>query len=114
MSKKNKLILLLFTTCSCSTMRTPSINMLEQRADYNGERDKAAILKEANSLFAPNKTKPQAVDIYVHPHETIHGDYFLGGFVRSIVQGSQWEFSKTTATPLVAQVKKGPSKKGKE
>ena len=93
----------LLSSCSSGIRRAPGINILEQRADYKGDRDVEtavrAIGEGGSSLFVPQKTKPRVVDIYIHPHETAHGDYFRGGFIRSIVQGSQWELTKAATTP---------------
>ena len=91
-----RLTFFLFTICtillsSCSTTRAPSINMLEKRADYNGEIDIDTFLEGQPSLLVPSRTKPTEIDIYIHPHETIYGDYFRGGYVRSIVAQSKWE-----------------------
>lgn len=91
---------------SCSTMRAPSINMLETRADYDGNVELETMLEDGSPLFVPQKTKPQEVDIYIHPHETVHGDYFRGGFIRSIVKGSQWELTKVEAPPTKEEVRK--------
>lgn len=90
---------------ACSTNRAPSINFLELRSDYNG-KSKLKDVKDTSALFVPNRTKPQEVDIYIHPHETIHGDYFRGGYVRSIVKGGQWELSESTETPPTQEVDK--------
>ena len=91
---------LLFSTLltSCSTTRAPSVNFLELRSDYQGDSN-LIDLEKSPHFFTPNLTKPQEVDIYIHPHETIHGDYFRGGYIRSIIQGSQWEMTK--APPLL-------------
>lgn len=83
---------------ACSTPRAPSINFLEIRSDYN-KASELKDVKDTKTLFTPNRTKPQEVDIYIHPHETIHGDYFQGGYVRSVVKGSQWDLSDSTTTP---------------
>lgn len=103
---------------SCSTMRAPSINMLERRADYNGEVELKTMLDDGSPLFVPQKTKPQEVDIYIHPHETIHGDYFRGGFIRSVVEGSQWELTKVEAPPVKEEIRKkiesAPERKKRE
>ena len=85
---------------ACSTTRAPSINFLQIRSDYDG-KSKLIDVNETSALFVPNRTKPQEVDIYVHPHETVHGDYFRGGYVRSIVKGGQWELTESTTTPAV-------------
>lgn len=95
---------------ACSTTRAPSINFLEIRSDYDGA-SKLKDVKNTSSLFVPNRTKPQEVDIFIHPHETIHGDYFQGGYVRSVVQGSQWELTESTATPPIQEEMKKEEKK---
>jgi len=99
-------------------MRAPSINMLERRADYNGEVELKTMLDDGSPLFVPQKTKPQEVDIYIHPHETIHGDYFRGGFIRSVVEGSQWELTKVEAPPVKEEIRKknesAPKRKKRE
>lgn len=95
---------------ACSTTRAPSINFLELRSDYDG-KSKLKDVNETSALFVPNRTKPQEVDIYVHPHETVHGDYFRGGYVRSIVKGGQWELTETTATPATQEEVKKEEKK---
>lgn len=87
---------------ACSTTRVPSINFLQIRSDYDG-KSKLKDVNETSALFVPNRTKPQEVDIYVHPHETVHGDYFRGGYVRSIVKGGQWELTESTTTPAVQE-----------
>ncbi len=104
---------------ACSTTRAPSINFLEIRSDYDG-KSKLKDVNETSALFVPNRTKPQEVDIYVHPHETVHGDYFRGGYVRSIVKGGQWELTESTATPTSQEevtkeeIKKEPVKEVRE
>ena len=95
MQKLKLLLPLSFTLIisSCSTTRAPSVNFLEIRSDYNGKSQVKEL--DNNSLFVPNRTKPKQVDIYIHPHETVHGDYFRGGYIRSIVQGGQWELGES-------------------
>jgi uncharacterized lipoprotein YmbA len=98
---------------ACSTPRAPSINFLEIRSDYN-KKSELKDVKNTSSLFVPNRTKPQEVDIYIHPHETIHGDYFQGGYVRSVVKGGQWELSDSTETPPTQEVDKKEENKADE
>ena len=76
---------------SCSTIRVPGLKMLERRADYESNAKLDGMLKQTSTLFVPKKTRPKEVDIYIHPHETPHGDYFRGGFIRSIIEDSHWE-----------------------
>jgi len=97
MKKLSLLFPLSFTLIisSCSTTRAPSVNFLEIRSDYNGKSQVKEL--DNNSLFVPNRTQPKQVDIYIHPHETVHSDYFRGGYIRSIVQGGQWELTENQA-----------------
>jgi hypothetical protein len=95
---------------ACSTQRAPSINFLEIRSDYD-KKSELKDVKNTSALFVPNRTKPQEVDIYIHPHETIHGDYFRGGYVRSVVKGGQWELSDSTETPPIQEAEKKENKK---
>lgn len=98
---------------ACSTTRAPSVNFLEIRSDYDG-KSRLKDVNNTSSLFVPNRTRPQEVDIYIHPHETIHGDYFRGGYVRSIVQGGQWELIESTENPPEVEEVKPESKKEKK
>lgn len=111
--KKLKTALLLSSVIffqACSTPRAPSINFLELRSDYD-KKSELKDVKNTSALFIPNRTKPQEVDIYIHPHETIHGDYFRGGYVRSIVKGGQWELTDSTETPPTQEPPKEDEKK---
>lgn len=113
MKKLSLLFPLSFTLIisSCSTTRAPSVNFLEIRSDYNGKSQVKEL--DNNSLFVPNRTKPKQVDIYIHPHETVHGDYFRGGYIRSIVQGGQWELTENQA-PKEIKVKETQKKDKKK
>jgi len=76
----------------CSTMRVPSLNMLTERAEYEGDRRLESTLKEAlDPQDVPKRTGPRLADIWIHPHEMATGDYFRGGWVRTIVSDSQWK-----------------------
>lgn len=97
----------LFLT-ACSTTRAPSVNFLEIRSDYSGTSNLKDV-NDTSSLFVPNRTKPKQVDIYIHPHETVHGDYFRGGYIRSIIQGGQWELTEVQP-PVTKEVKKVEAK----
>ena len=92
--KNLKILFLLFILASCSALRVPSLKIMEKRADYDGSAQVKHTFKGGSPLFVPQKTAPVTVDIYIHPHETVHGDYFRGGFLRSIVEPSRWELSK--------------------
>lgn len=96
--KKLGIILLstfLLTSCSLTKKKKTEINILETRANYDSELEVTDLLDDFSSNLIPNRTEPVQVDIFVHPHETIHGDYFRGGYIRSIVTGSRWELKPT-------------------
>lgn len=118
-----KLTLFLFTSlsiflASCSTMRAPSINMLETRADYNGELKADAVLEGQAPLLVPNRTRAKVTDIWVHPHEMPTGDYFRGGWIRTLISRSQWEMERIKAPLTKKEVRKKienrPKKKKRE
>lgn len=99
------LLISLFVS-ACGTMRAPSLNMLDRRSDYTGENRASETLDDLDRpLLVPDRTKPQITDIWIHPHEMPTGDYFRGGWIRTIVTDSQWEMERANK-PLVANPKK--------
>lgn len=85
--------LLLIT--SCATNRAPSLNILEKRADYDGSRRlEDSVSNLDNPFFVPNRTEPKVADIWIHPHEMPTGDYFRGGWIRTIVNDSRWQIKR--------------------
>lgn len=89
---KKTLILLPLLISACATNRAPSLNMLEKRSDYNQlhhiEKSLSAL---DNPLLVPTRTEPIVTDIWVHPHEMPTGDYFRGGWIRTVISRSRWE-----------------------
>lgn len=80
------------TLSACSTMRAPSLNLLAERSDYDGSRQIDEALKEVGDpVSIPKRTGPTLADIWIHPHEMATGDYFRGGWVRTIVSDSRWK-----------------------
>lgn len=93
------------TLSACSTMRAPSLNLLTERSDYDGSRQIEEALKEVGDpVSIPKRTGPTLADIWIHPHEMATGDYFRGGWVRTIVSDSRW---KTDDASLI-RVQDGP------
>ena len=77
---------------SCATTRAPSLNLLEKVADYDGSNQVNESLEAVdNPLLMPIRTQPMIADIWVHPHELENGDYFRGGWIRTVVSRSQWQ-----------------------
>ena len=80
---------------SCALTRAASFNLLDQRADYSGENRLNDGLSELSGpLLTPRRTESKTADIFIHPHEMPSGDYFLGGWIRTIVSPSRWELEK--------------------
>ena len=102
--------MLIFLASACAMNRAPSENLLEKRADYEGIHEIESSLKAVdNPLLVPIRTQPIVADIWVHPHELPNGDYFRGGWVRTVVTRSQWQMEDSNQVLLV----KEPEKKTK-
>ena len=88
--------------------RAPSLNMLEKRADYENVHEvKEALDQVDHPLLVPVRTKPLVADIWVHPHELANGDYFRGGWIRTVVTRSHWQVEEKLK-PLVIKPKPKP------
>ena len=105
------LLLIIGTLGACAMTRAPSLNMLENRADYgNISEIKEALDEVDHPLLVPIRTKPIIADIWVHPHELANGDYFRGGWIRTVVTRSHWQVEEKLK-PLV--IKPQPQQKVK-
>ena len=92
---------------ACATTRVPSINLLEKRADYEDvDQVKEALEKIAQPLLVPVRTKPIIADIWVHPHELPNGDYFRGGWVRTVVTRSHWQVEEAMKPLIISDTEK--------
>ncbi len=90
--------LFLFSTLflgACATNRAPSERMLDARAGYDEGKDKPLDVTFAPSddKVVPKRSAPVIADIWVHPNELATSDYFLGGWIRSIVKEPHWTTS---------------------
>lgn len=74
----------------------PDVKMLEKRANYEAEGSEGVELGVAvdGTLHAPKRTESQTADIYIHRHEMATGDYFMGGWVRTVVFEPRWSSIK--------------------
>ncbi|MCX6125175.1 MAG: hypothetical protein NTV34_10590 [Proteobacteria bacterium] len=77
---------------ACATNRAPSSRMLDARAGYDEGGDKPLDVTFAPSedKVIPKRSAPVIADTWVHPNELATGDYFLGGWIRSIVKEPHW------------------------
>lgn len=100
------LLLMLGHMGGCAMTRAPSLNMLEKSADYENLGEiKEALDEVDHPLLVPIRTKPVVADIWVHPHELANGDYFRGGWIRTVVTRSHWQIEEKIE-PLVIKPKK--------
>lgn len=87
---------------SCATTRSPSLNLLEKASDYeNMHQIREALDQVDHPLLIPVRTKPVIADIWVHPHELPSGDYFRGGWIRTVVSRSHWEVEEQNKTLII-------------
>lgn len=96
MTKSLRFFLLSFLSisflCSCASHNKPQISFLEKRADYEDkERQKAQIKDLKASFISLKRTEPHLADIWIHPHELPSGDFFQGGWVKTLLSHSAWE-----------------------
>ncbi|MGE0172442.1 MAG: hypothetical protein AB7T49_06655 [Oligoflexales bacterium] len=92
---------------ACAVTRAPSLNMLEQTADYDSSKRTDESLGELKGpLLTPYRTEPEMTDIMIHPHEMPTGDYFLGGWIRVVLTQSQWEMDGSEKPTIEDEPKK--------
>ena len=105
-------IILVLFLAACSTTRAPSLNMLEKRADYNGKHQVNEVISEFEpSILIPNRTSAKVADIWIHPHEMPTGDYFRGGWIRTLISKSKWQMERMDAPKLFNKKSKTKKKK---
>ena len=90
--------LFLFSTLflgDCATNRAPSERMLDARAGYDDGGDKPldVTFTPSDDKVVPKRSEPVIADVWVHPNELATGDYFLGGWIRSVVKEPHWTTS---------------------
>lgn len=96
---------------SCATTRAPSLNLLEKRSDYDNMGQIENELSSVDApLLVPQRTNPTVTDIWIHPHEMPTGDYFRGGWIRTVISSARWEVEKKKS-PLVIKKKSKRLKK---
>ena len=89
-------LLMLCLLPACAVTRAPSLNMLEVRADYDDKAQLDDALDTADALpLEPKRSEARVADIWIHPHELPTGDYFRGGWIRTLVEAPRWEINKS-------------------
>ena len=80
---------------ACATNRAPSERMLDARAGYDDGGDKPldVTFTPSDDKVVPKRSAPVIADVWVHPNELATGDYFLGGWIRSVVKEPHWTTS---------------------
>ena len=90
-------LLISFMLVGCATRNKPFTRMLDKTADYDGKyRAEAEIAKSKGAMFGPTHVAPKLTDVYLHSHEMNNGDYFLGGWIRTVVSHAYWNHSRPT------------------
>ena len=89
------LALLISLTSSCASMNFK--NMLDETADYDGKvHTEESLSAVSGPMFGPKRVEAKLTDVYIHPHEMSNGDFFLGGWVKTVVSHAYWEGPKPT------------------
>ena len=64
--------------------------MLGERAEYERVND----LRLSSSQENLKRSKATVTDVLIHPHEMPSGDYFLGGWIRTVLKEPRWNKTK--------------------
>jgi hypothetical protein len=64
--------------------------MLDERAEYEKVND--IRLKSPEDDL--KRSNAQVTDVFIHPHEMASGDYFLGGWIRTVLTEPRWNKAK--------------------
>jgi len=63
--------------------------MLDQSANYHQMPGEDFFISSEKS---PHFSQSLTTDILIYPHETSTKDYFLGGWIRTVVNPSSWKY----------------------
>ena len=89
------LVLLISTLGACQS--TPHKNMLDITADYSGEHHVDRTLNQlSGNILGPKRVEAKITNIFVYPHEMDNGDYFMGGWVKTVVSKPYWDNTRKT------------------
>ena len=62
--------------------------MLNVRANYS-DTPKDISSMDSNSELVPTHKSAQRAKIYIYPHEMPNGDFFMGGYIYSVIRDEQ-------------------------
>lgn len=101
--------------------RAPSLNMLEQRAEYDAADGPTADLRlsAADNETTPDdaipvRTTAKTAHVWIHPHETTAKEYFWGGWITIVVDGDKWELTRPPGAALPPTSPASPLKRKQE
>lgn len=88
---------------SCAS-RAPSLNMLEERADYESSDPQQMRFYQAGSdgftqSKVPVRSAAKVSAIYIYPHELPDHSYFWGAWLSVVTEKDHWVLSKPNAMP---------------
>ncbi|MGE4233050.1 MAG: hypothetical protein AB7F43_06955 [Bacteriovoracia bacterium] len=77
----------------------PDVKMLEKRANYDaaGSEDVEFGVSPEGDKLIPQRTETQTTDVCIYPHEMANGDYFLGGWIRTVIFEPRWAVQKANS-----------------
>lgn len=116
MKRLNLFLSALCLLSACATTRAPSERMLDARAGYDthGDQPLDVTFVPSDDKVVPKRSAPVIADIWIHPNEMATGDYFLGGWIRSIVKEPHWTTSGGLDKVFKPVTKPEPAPKKKE
>ena len=89
------LVLLISSITACQTMNHQ--NMLDDTADYDSSRHVERSLSQlSGNILGPKRVEAKIINIFVYPHEMDNGDYFMGGWVKTVVSKPYWDNTRRT------------------
>ena len=98
-------------TLSCTINRAQSENMLNTRSDYLSDKPLDVDFIPTEQKTLPTRAAAVTADIWVHPNEMGPHDYFLGGWIRSVIKEPHWSTSPSLEKAYKASTKSDPAPK---
>ena len=89
------LVLLISGLTACQSMSHQ--NMLNFTADYNGDHHAERTIGQlSGNILGPKRVEAKITNIFVYPHEMDNGDYFMGGWVKTVISKPYWDNTRKT------------------
>jgi hypothetical protein len=64
--------------------------MLDARSEYESDKPLDVSFTPSEEKTIPKRSAAVVADIWIHPNEMATGDYFLGGWIRSVIKQPHW------------------------